>query len=149
MCLVSVCRRSSRRGAIRRPPPPFLIAVPKRAVDEENPVPHVHTPACNHAFAKEGAVFSAAEKGDVPALVAALAAGGSTEEGNTGRPARGPGPFASFALRGEPVRRTPLWIAAGNGHVKAVRILLAAGANASFQDRVSARMGLVCTSRWD
>ena len=36
----------------------------------------------NHAPAPEGAVFEAAEAGDVPALQAALDAGGSTEEEN-------------------------------------------------------------------
>ena len=41
---------------------------------------HVHSRACNHAPAPEGAVLAAAEAGDVPALQAALDAGGSTEE---------------------------------------------------------------------
>ena len=36
----------------------------------------------NHASAREGAVFEAAKAGDLPALQAALDAGGSTEESN-------------------------------------------------------------------
>ena len=42
--------------------------------------PHVHSPACNHAPAPEGAVMAAAKAGNVRALRIALDAGGSTEE---------------------------------------------------------------------
>lgn len=42
--------------------------------------PHVHSTACNHERSPEGAVWAAAFRGDAPALEAALAAGGSTEE---------------------------------------------------------------------
>jgi hypothetical protein len=56
------------------------------------PVLHVHSAACNHAKAQKGAVFAAAEAGDVPGLIIALGprtggllglgsvGGGSTEE---------------------------------------------------------------------
>ena len=41
---------------------------------------HVHSTACNHAAAPAGAVFAAAESGDVRALIDALGEGGSTDE---------------------------------------------------------------------
>lgn len=47
--------------------------------------PHEHSASCNHAPAPKGTVFAAAERGDVAALEAAIAAGGSTEEADSVR----------------------------------------------------------------
>jgi hypothetical protein len=44
--------------------------------------PHAHSVSCNHAPALAGRVWAAADRGDVVALEAALAEGGSTEEAN-------------------------------------------------------------------
>lgn len=44
--------------------------------------PHTHSAACNHAKARAGDVWRAAERRDVSGLSAALAAGNSTEEAN-------------------------------------------------------------------
>ena len=41
---------------------------------------HVHSATCNHTVSPKDTVFAAAASGDVPALEAALDAGGSTEE---------------------------------------------------------------------
>jgi len=50
---------------------------------------HIHSAACNHATAPAGAVFAAAESGDVRALVVALGKGGSTDEVDKVRSMRG------------------------------------------------------------
>ena len=51
---------------------PLFITIPASG--------HFHSATCNHASSPKGAVFAAAASGDIPALEAALDAGGSTEE---------------------------------------------------------------------
>ena len=98
----------------------------------------------NHAPAPAGAVYAAARAGDVPALRAALDAGGSTEEADEvrggGRRTHGRAMVEERActikmhlllLQGG---RTASYWAAGNGNFEAIRTLLAAGANPSSAD---------------
>ena len=97
------------------------------------PAPHAHSTACNHAPAPAGAVFAATAAGDVPALEGALKAGGSTEEtdevcgggsGDSGiQSVLYPPPHPSLLLLQD--GRTAVYWAATNGHIEALRTLLA------------------------
>lgn len=105
----------------------------------------------NHTPAPAGAVYNAAKASDFPALLAALEAGGSTEEEGLLRDSEVSGHemwfsvSLRFSLVDSPVLRTepqdsltPLHWAAARGPVDALRTLLAAGANpqAAAADKV-------------
>lgn len=93
---------------------------------------------CSHVRARKGAVWDAARRGDVPALMQALASGGSTEEADE---VRGD---ASVCLQAYvptavcPLQfgRTALWVAANAGREEAARVLVRVGADAAAKDRV-------------
>jgi len=98
---------------------------------------HIHCATCNHKKAREGDVWRAAHAGDVPALEAALAAGGSTEESD-GVSDEASGSHARFEIVLLACRTdSALGCAAQRGHVEAARFLLAAGADVNNNGWVS------------
>lgn len=119
----------------------------------------------NHAPAPMGAVYTAANAGDVAALESALAAGCSTEEKdgvseeaaeltlrallNTLHCTPPPSlPFLPLVVYACCVQYdcTALWCAAERGHVEAVRTLLVAGANVRAKNMVRGGRGRMCWS---
>lgn len=95
----------------------------------------------NHALAPAGMVFTAARTGDIPALQAALDAGGSTEEADRVRVMVDHWKLCHMheiisALQNG---RTALSHAGYCGHIDAVHLLLLAGANPAAQDNVRMR----------
>lgn len=135
--------------------PPVTLLIPARG--------HIHSAACNHkreCREGRGGVFDAARAGDAAALEAVLAAGCSTEETDEDEVILGwRGPcshecgksgltlyllsilFAVATLQ----NCTALIAAAMEGHVEAVRILVAAGANVHAKDNVCVCRG----RRWE
>jgi len=109
---------------------------------------HIHCATCNHKMAGKGAVWRAANAGDAAALEAALAAGGSTEEADAVRRHLEPHLSHTVTLRSVACHRTKLLsvCASRRGHVEAVRILLAAGADVTAKGKVSLRLELPCST---
>ena len=110
------------------------------------PPPHVHVITCNHAPTSKGDVFAAAAAGNLPALVAALGRGCSTEEATPVREASMHAvmlassanfPVTLCTMRREQGGETALMIAASKGHAKIVGALVHAGANASSKTLAS------------
>ena len=105
----------------------------------------------NHAPAPAGAVLEAAMAGDVPALHAALEAGGSTEEACEVRGwGGGVGADCTIKMRVPLLQdgSTPSWWAAGCGYLEALRTLLAAGANPAAADTVRENEGKCLPAPW-
>ena len=102
---------------------------------------HIHSATCNHKRGPKGAVSEAADAGDVAALEAARAAGGSTEETDWVRRHwnRTPYPVAVLLHTATHFSQgdTALIYASSRGHAEAVRILLAAGADVNAKGQVS------------
>lgn len=109
---------------------------------------HIYSDACNHKRMRPGAVLRASKAGDIAALETALAAGGSTEKADWVR--RGRCPFLIFSTSlllfnalihhsHCTVNNTSLIYAARYDHTEAVRMLLAAGADANSKDQVGCR----------
>jgi len=99
---------------------------------------HIHCDTCNHEKAGKGAVWRAACSGDAAALEAALSAGGSTEETDGVRMNCSPlSQLHHDCISGLSQTETAFGWASYKGHVEAVRILLAAGAEVNDKERVS------------
>jgi len=97
---------------------------------------HIHCATCNHEKADIGDVWRAVDAGDAAALEAALAAGGSTEEGGVSRLLV----RTSFSLiskrlacHSSPPHSSH---ASEQGRLEAVRILLSAGADVNSEGQV-------------
>lgn len=118
-----------------------IFGVSNEESDQQAPA-FAAQPRSSPAPAAEGAVFDAAQKGDVQGLKAALAAGGSTEEADAvSKVSDAPGnqtarlPHIPSSVQDG---NTSLIAAILNGHVEVARVLMTSGANAAARTKASA-----------